>query len=323
MNTPDTSPPETAALRNLFRSESREPPSDEARSRAMSQRWWASFALAFEIWWIGFVALQPFSDTTLTRAVSAAVPVAFVAASAVLKWMREIGRAMRTLAENKTDESDAVYFFRLVIPALLLPGQFSKRKITWLRRAVKRLPRSSRKGQFRAWRAPTRNALWAWGLLFYPTWLVVDVVEAVAGRDYWAGVRFEIFCASAGVAIVVVVVRTIALVRRTRKNFGDPLDNASTVGLAGLVIAEVVVNAPRRVARRLVHHWVRYLIWFWGTRLLNLLALLFLVAVVFAWFESTTLLNFLAWWSPGVVVFLIWRHRKSRKKGAGREKQED
>ena len=289
----------------------------------MSRRWWVCFALSFEIWWVGFVALHPFSDTALTRAAMAVVPFALVAANAAVMWMSELGRAMRILAETKTDESGARDFFRLLIPGLLLMPSFSKLKIARLRRAVKRLPRSARKGQFRAWRAPTRNALWVWGLVFYPAWLVVDTVETVAGRDYWAGVRLETFCASVGVVIVVVAARTIILVRRTRKKFGDSLEDVSTVGSAGLVIAEVVVNAPRRIGLRLARRYKRHLVSFLDTTVLNFLAFLFLAAVILAWFDFTTLLNLLAWLSPGVAVVLIWRHRKSRKKDAGRARKKD
>lgn len=294
----------------------------------MSRRWWVCFALSFEIWWVGFVALHPFYpfvDTASTRAAWAAVPVALVAARAVLVWVSLFG-TMRTLvrglAESKLAESGAVGHLRLFIPGFLLGGAFSKRKIVRLRRALKRLPRSARKHQFRAWRAPTRNALWAWGLVFYPAWFVIAAVQAVIGRDHVAGV-LEIFAASVGVAVVVVAVRTIVLVRRTRNKFRDALDDASTVGVAGLVIAEVVVSAPRRVGRRLSHRYMQYLKSFWGTRLLNFLALLFLAAVILAWFDFTTLLNHLSRLSPGVAVLLIWRHRKSRKKGAGRARKKD
>ena len=325
MKSPDTSPPEndqpsaTSAPEEISGF-----PSDESRAFAMSWRWWACFALSFEIWWVGFVALHPFYafvDTALPRAVLAAVPVALVAANAVLVWRSALGRVVRTFSETMTNESGARDFFRLLIPGLFLMSSFSKRKIARLRRAVKRLPRSARKHQFRAWRAPTRNALWVWGLVFYPAWVVVGAVEVVVGRDR-TGV-LEIFGASVGVAIVVVVVRTIALVRRTRKKFHDPLDDASTVGLAGLVVAEVVVDAPRKIGLRLARRYKRHLTSFWRTRLLNFLAMLFLVAVVVAWFDFTTLLNLLAELSLGVAVILIWRHRKSRKKGAGRTRKGD
>lgn len=326
MNTPDTSPPDN--------DESSATPAperisgfsrDEARALALSRRWWVCFALSFEVWWVGFVALHPFYpfvDTALTRAALAAVPVALVAANAVLVWMSGARTVVRALAESKTAESGAVDYLRLLIPGLLLGASFSRRKIARLRRAVKRLPRPARKDQFRAWRAPTRNALWVWGLVFYPAWFVSGVVQAVIGRDHVTGV-LKIFGASVGVAVVVVAVRTIVLVRRTRKEFRDPLDDASTVGVAGLVIAEVVVSGPRRVGRRLSHRYMQYLKSFWRTRLLSFLALLFLAAIILAWFDFTTLLNHLSWLSPGLAVLLIWRHRKSRKKGAGRTRKKD
>ena len=295
-------------------------PSDEARALAMSRRWWVCFALSFEIWWVGFVALHPFYpfvDTALTRAALATIPVALVAARGVLRWISGARPLVRVLAENKMAAAD---YLRFLIPVLLLGGRSSKRKIVRLRRAVKRLPRSARKHQFRAWRAPTRNALWAWGLVFYPAWFVSGAVQAAIGRDHVTGV-LEIFGASVGVAVVVVAARTIVLVRRTRKKFRDPLDDASTVGVAGLVIAEVVGNAPRRVYRRLSHRYMQYLSSFWRTRLLNFLAFLFLAAVILAWFDFTTLLNHLSQLSPGVAVLLIWRHRRSRKKGAGRARK--
>lgn len=294
----------------------------------MSRRWWVCFALSFEIWWVGFVALHPFYpfvDTALTRAAWAAVPVALVAARAVLVWVslyETMRTLVRALAESKLAESGAVHHFWLLIPGFLLGGAFSKRKIVRLRRAVKRVPRSARKHQFRTWRAPTRNALWAWGLIFYPAWFVIGAVQAAIGRDHVTGV-LEIFGASVGVAVMVVAARTIVLVRRARRKFRGPLNDASTVGVAGLVVAEVVGNAPRRVGRRLTRRYVRYLTSFWRTRLLTFLALLFLAAIILAWFDFTTLLNHLSRLSPGVAVLLIWRHRKSRKKGAGRTRKED
>lgn len=221
----------------------------------------AGFALAFSIWWFGFVATRLVFDTALACAAFWAVAV--------------------------------------VLAPLVFRSSSDKRRLAPLRRAMERLPPSARKGRVRAWKAPARSAPWIWALIVHPAWFLVDA-------DYWEQVRFEVFTVSAAVAVVVVAARTIALVRRARRDYGDSLNGPSALGLSGLVIAEVVVNTPRRFGgwlgrrfRCLEDDPVMAL-------LLTFLSVPFLVAILLAWFDSTTLLDLLYWLSLVLVVFVAW-----------------
>ena len=221
----------------------------------------AGFALAFSIWWFGFVATRLIFDTALACA-------AFWAAAVV------------------------------TAPVIFRPSS-EKRRIAPLCRAIERLPPSARKGQVLAWKAPTRKAPWIWALVFCQAWFVVDA-------DYWDRVRFEAFTASAAVAVVMVAVRTIVLVRRARREFGDSLDSNSTLGLSGLVIAEVVVDTPRRFRGWLGRRFRRLEDDPVMAQLLNFLALPFLIAILLAGFDSTTMLDLLHWLSLALFVFVAW-----------------
>ena len=196
-------------------------------------------------------------------------------------WSRRAAEFVEEDPESPDSLREAVsqYFARIAPTMAFLPSS-KKRKIVRLRSAVERLPESVRRNEARKWRAPTRSAFDIWFLVFMPTWLVVNVAEWMIGRPYWGGIRFEAFFASVTVTFVSIVIATVVLVQRTRKNFGESLEGASTVGLSGLAIAEVVVNAPRTLAYFLGVPLARIFLFLrmrkWVTTILFLLALLLL-----------------------------------------------
>lgn len=139
-------------------------------------------------------------------------------------------------------------YFAGIAPTMAFLPSSKKRKIARLRDAIERLPRSAQEYEALEWMTPARSVFHIGFLVFLSSYLVVDVVEWLIGRAYWVGIRFETIFASVVVTAVAVAVTTIIRVQRTREDFGESLDGASTVGLSSLAIAEVVVNAPGLVA---------------------------------------------------------------------------
>lgn len=164
-------------------------------------------------------------------------------------WSRRAAEFVDEDPESPDSLREAVgQYFAKIAPTMAFLTSLKKRKIVRLRGAIERLPESVRRNEAREWMAPTRSAFDILFLVFMPTYLVVNVAEWMAGRPYWGGIRFEAFFASVAVTFVSIVIATIVRVQRTRKDFGESLEGASTVGLSGLAIAEVVVNGPRSVA---------------------------------------------------------------------------
>lgn len=196
-------------------------------------------------------------------------------------WSRRAAEFVEEDSESPDSLREAVSrYFARVAPTMAFLSSPKKRKIVRLRGAIDRLPESVRRNEGREWMAPTRSAFHIWFLVFWPAWLVVDVAEWMIGRPYWGGIRVEAFFASVAVTLVSIVIATIVRVQRTRKDFGESLEGASTVGLSGLAIAEVVVNGPRRVSHLLGVRLARIFLFLrtrkWITTILFLLALLLL-----------------------------------------------
>lgn len=197
------------------------------------------------------------------------------------EWSRRAAEFVEKDPASPDSLREAVsQYFARIAPTMAFLLSSKKRPIVRLRGAIERLPESVRRNEAREWMAPTRSSFHIWFLVFWPTYLVVDVAEWIIGRSYWGGIRLEAFFASVAVTLVSIVIATIVRVQRTRKDFGVSLEGASTVGLSGLAIAEVVVNGPRIVTHSLGVRLARIFLFLrmrkWITTILFVLALLLL-----------------------------------------------